>query len=260
MDKEQFTALKEQVDKEKDLLAKHQKLVSVFHKLWDNRAEFLRNIVKKRDANSNVNALLATNKAESKIILLIENAWPAQQTRIQNIMDTAPTELSQPYKKIPDFAKTWMSVIGVHKKFLEIERQTIPLFSSSIDARKKYFEALESTLRIYSEIVAQHDEEKIIGESIIAISNKKLATFPRTTAAGFLHGWYRIFGATYLGAILFGSTIPGANVQEFVVWSLFVNIGGTILSFIDIKYKLALKIRSLTEEITYTLKPAAISA
>ncbi len=237
---------------ENELLLKHKKLLLMFQSLWSERAT----IIKKLSDKMNVaDDLLRVNRAETRLIHLIEITEINQKSNLEKIRDQAPVELKKEYEQLIEFTVVWFSVIGVHKHFLEVEKDVALTFIVDKSARTKYFNALNSTLAIYSQIIKSHDAEKIIGKSIFDISKKKTAGLPSTAMASFNYGLYRILAATILGTMVFGDNLPGGTAGQFIMWALHVNIAGTIISFADMKFDTAGKIKNSVEEIFYFLKP-----
>jgi len=241
-----------ELKQETDLLAKHKKLLSMFQSLWDERTKFIKNLANKINVADD---LLRINRAENRLINIIESSEITQKDNLIKIRDQAPKELKNEYEQLILFSNAWFSIIGVHKHFLEVEKDTVSLFITDRNARKKYFEALNSTLTVYSQIIKKYDAEKVIGQSIFRISKQKIAGLPSTTMASFNYGLYRIIAATALGAILFSDNLPGGSVGQFLIWALQVNFAGTIISFADMKLETASNIKSTIEEMFYFIKP-----
>lgn len=248
-----YKELKTHFDTEKTLLEKNVKTLDMFKGLWVSRKDLIKKLIKKNDVSSE---LAIINRAELRLISLIENAWPSQKEELKIIINTSPEELKEKYTKMSEFANSWFSVIGVHKHFLEMEKEAIPTFTKSRKSRKNYFSGLESTLKIYSDILKTYDEEKIIGNEILSVAHKKVSNFPSKTIASFKYGWYRIFVATMLGKLMFGDSLPGGTFEAFILWSMHVNVAGTIVSYIDMKISTANRLKDIAEDLIYLIKPS----
>lgn len=231
---------------------KQKKIISVFKELWNERGRLVKMLVKKNDVSQ---ALLDVNRKEYLIILMLAKKWPEQQKKLENMAECSPPDIKAEYQQIITLTNSWFEVIGVHKRFLEVEKENVPLFISSKKSRQDYFNSLDMALTVYKDLIEKHEKEEIIAKSIRDISKNKITTFGSTTATSFKYGLYRILGATILGTVIFGDHLPGGNAREYILWALHVNIAGTILSFIDIKFNTAIKIKNIIDEIVYELKP-----
>jgi AAA+ ATPase superfamily predicted ATPase len=147
--------------------------MDTFQEFWSKRTS----LVKQLASGDNVSPeLLKLNSEEKRLVNILSERWGTQRKDMMTTSELLSEELKSRYKKIIELADQWVSVIGVHKNFLDVESRIIPSFTSSKDARKEYFKSLETSLQVYSQIVSKSNDNKTIGKEIVELANKKLSS------------------------------------------------------------------------------------